>query len=119
MIVGIETLIARFPDLDRIEVTNWVERHWVVPDRDESERWIFTDIDVARVRLIHDLRRDLEVAEDTVPLMLSLLDQVYDLRCTLKAVNRAVALQPADVQDAIRAALDAQNLIGQLERRRT
>jgi chaperone modulatory protein CbpM len=119
MTITIETLIAEFPDLDAAEVTSWVERHWVIPDLDDYEHWVFTEIDVARVRLIHDLRRDLEIAEDTVPLMLSLLDQVYDLRCTLRAVNRAVALQPPEVQDAIRAALSAQDLIGRLDRRRT
>lgn len=108
--IRIDTLVAQFPDLDADELASWVERHWVTPDidanQDESgETWIFTEIDVARVRLIYDLRHDLDVAEDMVPLMLSLLDQVYDLRCTLKAVNQALARQPRAVREAVQAEL--------------
>jgi len=61
----------------------------------------FHEIDVARVRLIHDLRSGMDVGEDAVPLVLSLLDQVYDLRSRLKAVLRAVEAQPHEVQLAI------------------
>ena len=101
--IRIDSLIAQFPDLEPDEVIGWVERHWVTPDLDETETWVFTEIDVARVRLIYDLRRDLDIAEDTVPVMLSLLDQVYDLRRTLKAVTRAVERQPDEVRAAIYA----------------
>ena len=61
----------------------------------------FHEIDVARVRLIHDLRSGMDVGEDAMPLVLSLLDQVYELRSRLKAVLRAVEAQPRDVQLAI------------------
>ena len=37
--------------------------------------------------------------------MLSLLDQVYELRSRLKSVMRAVGAQPRDVQLAILAAI--------------
>ena len=104
----LEGVITLFPDLDQTELVSWVERHWVQPDTSatgEEEVWIFTEIDVARVRLIYDLRRDLDIAEEMVPLMLSLLDQVYDLRCTLKSMSRAIAAQPPELQAAIRAAM--------------
>jgi len=101
--IRIDALVAQFPDLDIAELSSWVERHWVIPDSEDGDSWVFAEIDVARVRLIYDLRRDLDVAEDMVPLMLSLLDQVYDLRCTLKAVNRAIASQPREVRDAVYA----------------
>ncbi len=102
----IETVVALFPDLDTAELMGWVERHWVQPDTNADEAWIFTEIDVARVRLIYDLRRDLDVAEEAISMMLALLDQLYDLRRTAKAMNRAIAAQPSEVQDAIRAALN-------------
>ena len=103
--IRIDALVAQFPHLDVGELSGWVERHWVTPDLDQTETWVFTEIDIARVRLIYDLRHDLDVAEDMVPLMLSLLDQVYDLRCTLKAVNQAIAHQPREVRDAVYAEL--------------
>ncbi len=53
------------------------------------------------MRLIHDLRRGMDVGEDTIPLVLSLLDQVYELRAQLKALLRAVDAQPEEMRLAI------------------
>ena len=67
--------------------------------------WEFHEIDVARVRLIHDLRRDMEVGEETMPLVLSLLDQVYELRGTLRDLLRALEAQPEVVRTSVLATL--------------
>jgi chaperone modulatory protein CbpM len=40
-----------------------------------------------------------------MPLVLSLLDQLYGLRAQMRAVARAVERQPESVRDAILAAL--------------
>ncbi len=98
------SVTALFADLGEMELTTWVERGWVLPDPQDGD-WEFHDIDVARVRLIHDLRRQMEVEENMMSLVLSLLDQVYRLRGELHAVLRAVEAQPEDVRAAIRAAL--------------
>ena len=66
---------------------------------------VFHEIDVARVRLIHDLRRDMEIGEDAIPLVLSLLDQVYELRSRMNAILRALSSQSEDVRVAVREAL--------------
>jgi chaperone modulatory protein CbpM len=95
---------ALFADLDEAELIVWVERGWVRPEAAEAD-WVFQEIDVARVRLIHDLRRRMEVNDEALPLILSLLDQVYDLRSQLRAVLRAVEQQPEPVQRAILAVL--------------
>jgi chaperone modulatory protein CbpM len=96
---------ALFPDLTQVELTTWVERGWVVPDTGEGGL-VFREIDVARVRLILDLRRGMDVAEDAMPLVLSLLDQVYELRSRLKTVLRAVGAQPREVQLAVLSAIE-------------
>ncbi|GGF12973.1 hypothetical protein GCM10011611_18330 [Aliidongia dinghuensis] len=100
----LEAIVARFPDLEVAELTAWVELGWVRPAREAAD-WQFDGVDQARVGLIYDLRRRLGVQEDTVPMVLSLLDQVYALRATLKAVGAAIDRQPAEVRDAVRAAL--------------
>jgi chaperone modulatory protein CbpM len=102
--IQLTTVTAMFTDLPAQELTGWIERGWVQPETAESG-WVFQEIDIARVRLIHDLRRDMDVGEDTMPLVLSLLDQVYGMRARLKAVLRAVEAQPADVREAIRVSL--------------
>jgi chaperone modulatory protein CbpM len=51
------------------------------------------------------MRRDLAIDADAVPVVLSLLDQLYGLRRELGALCGAVAAQPAAVRQAIEAAL--------------
>ncbi len=97
-------VVALFPDLRADELHGWVDRGWVRPDGTLPD-WVFQEIDVARVRLIHDFRHAMDVAEETMPLVLSLLDQVYTLRGQMRAVARAVENQPEPVRAAIVAAL--------------
>lgn len=98
-------ILALFPDLDQVELTQWIERRWVRPDR-AGDGWVFQEVDIARVRLIHDLRRACDVPPDTVPVLLSLLDQLYGTRAQLDAVLRALDRQPDSVRDAVLAALE-------------
>lgn len=104
MILQLTSVTALFADLPEHELAGWVERGWVRPEGD-APAWGFQEIDVARVRLIHSLTRTMEVQEDTVPVVLSLLDQVYELRGQLQAVLRAVEAQPDAVRQAIRLRL--------------
>lgn len=120
----ITSVVALFTDLPEAELTNWVVRGWVRPDWGDlsgadlsrgdlgagdtaggAAGWEFLEIDVARVRLIHDLHRAMEISEETMPLVLSLLDQVYALRGTLRDMLRALEEQPDNVRAAMLAAL--------------
>lgn len=103
--MDVVAITALLPDVTQVELVTWVERGWVIPDAAEGGLE-FHEIDVARVRLIRDLRHDMDVADDAMPLVLSLLDQVYALRRRLKAVLRAVEEQPREVQLAILAEMD-------------
>ena len=87
--------------VDRVELTQWIELGWVAPERLAGAEPAFSDLDVARVCLICDLRHDLAVEEETIPLVLSLLDQIYALRRQLNAVTGAVRDQPDDVRRAL------------------
>ena len=95
--------------VDRVELHRWVELGWVVPERPagEAAEPAFSDLDVARVCLICDLRHDLAVEEETMPLVLSLLDQLYAMRRQMKALQGALQQQPDDVRRAIMAVLEA------------
>ena len=100
----ITSVVALFADLPEAELTSWVARGWVQPDESDGG-WEFHEIDVARVRLIHDLRRAMAIDEATMPLVLSLLDQVYALRGTLRDLLRALEAQPEEVRTTVVAAL--------------
>jgi chaperone modulatory protein CbpM len=75
----------------------WVELGWIVP-KPSREGGLFEDAEVARVRLICDLVYDLEVGEESVPVILSLLDQLHDARRTLKALAAVIDEQPDDIR---------------------
>lgn len=75
----IELLCARFTTLDPEDLRDWVQAGHVRADA-EGGTLLFQEIDVERVRLILDLRDTLAVNEEALPLVLSLLDQIYALR---------------------------------------
>ena len=97
-------VVTLFPGLRETELQAWIERGWVRPEGSEPD-WVFQEIDVARVRLIHDFRHAMAVPDETMPLVLSLLDQVYSLRGQMRAIGRAVESQPEPVRSAILTAL--------------
>jgi chaperone modulatory protein CbpM len=89
-------------------LVRWVERRWIVPERqagDGGEMLLFHEVDIARVELILDIRREFAVDEDALSLLLGLLDQVYSLRRQMRRLCDAIEAQPADTRDAIRRAL--------------
>jgi chaperone modulatory protein CbpM len=102
--IRFDELLIRFGGLERRELSRWIENRWVLPER-HAETWVFHEVDVARVELILDIRRDLAVDDEAMPLVLSLLDQVYSLRRQMRRLCDAVASQSPEVQEAIRRAL--------------
>ncbi|MDA8251675.1 MAG: hypothetical protein M0Z28_21240 [Rhodospirillales bacterium] len=99
-------VITLVPGVTAAELADWVERGWVLPTGAAPE-WRFAEIDVARVRLLHDLHHGLGVDEETLPLVLSLLDQLYDLRRALAALLAAAGTLPPPAREALLAALRA------------
>ena len=102
--IALEELLDRFAGLDRRELTRWVENRWILPER-RGTTWIFHEIDVARVELIIEVRREFAIGDEALSLMLGLLDQVYDLRRQLGRLCDALAAQPPEIQAAVKRAL--------------
>jgi chaperone modulatory protein CbpM len=103
--IRIDAVIARFPGLDEPQIADWVARGWVQVEGASRADWVFTEFDVARLHLIRDLRVDLALDEESLPLVLSLLDQVYSLRRTLRTVIDVVNLAPDEMRHRVLAAL--------------
>ena len=93
-------LIGMIEGLRRAELRRWIAQGWVVPERSDGAL-LFREIDVARVRLIVDMRREMRVSEENLPMVLSLLDQVYSLRCELRGLAGAIEAQPDKVRESI------------------
>ena len=99
--MDITAVTALFPDLTTVETDRTGSSRAGSCRMRQDTGLEFREIDVARVRLIHDLRRDMEIGEDAIPLVLSLLDQVYELRSRMNAVLRALEAQSEDVRVAV------------------
>jgi chaperone modulatory protein CbpM len=102
--IGLDDLVGRFAGLERAELTRWVENRWVLPD-ESGGRWVFHEVDIARVDLILHVRRDFSVGDEAMEVVLGLLDQVYSLRRQMARLADALATQPPEVQAAIKRAL--------------
>jgi len=87
--------------VDPAELTLWVERHWVRPHH-EPGGLVFSDADVARLELICDLREDLALDDEAMPVVLSLLDSVYGLRRRLRLLAEAIGHLPPEARDLLR-----------------
>jgi chaperone modulatory protein CbpM len=81
--ITIEVLLARVPNLPLQDLERWISNDWVRPDGRAGD-YAFGEIDVARVQLIQELRDRLEINETALPVVLLLLDQLYDLRRRLR-----------------------------------
>jgi chaperone modulatory protein CbpM len=99
-VIALEALLAQFSGLDRIELLRWVENRWVLPER-QGGGWLFREVDVARVELIIEIRREWALDDEAMPLVLGLVDQVYELRRQLRRLCEAVEAQPAEIRGAI------------------
>jgi chaperone modulatory protein CbpM len=93
--------------LDEAELTQWIEAAWVRA-RGGPGAWRFEEVDVARIRLIHTLRHELEIDEAAMPVVLSLLDQLYELRRKAARLNAALADLPAATRAAMLARLETE-----------
>ena len=96
--ISIEILITQNSGLDRQDLERWILNEWVRPER-QSGGFVFQEIDVARVKLIRELRQDLDIDEDALPVILSLVDQLYEMRRRFHALGDAIAeTAPDDLQ---------------------
>lgn len=88
--IDVELLFARVSKLDPRDLERWVAMAWVRPETGDNG-WLFHEIDVARVALIRELVDEMHVSEDALPIVLSLLDQLYDARRRIREVGEALA----------------------------
>lgn len=85
----------------------WVKHGWIAPATGKAGP-SFDDLDVARIRLVCELKDVLELNDDAVTVVLSLMDQLYGLRKELRTLAAAVEQQPRKVrQEIVRAVRDA------------
>ena len=98
-------MMCRVASLEPGELERWIAERWVLPESAASG-YVFSDVDVARVHLIVELRRDLAVGEEAVPVVLRLLDQLYATRRRMRSLLHAIEALPPEHRATLRGLLD-------------
>jgi chaperone modulatory protein CbpM len=107
--ITIDVLVNQTVGLSRADVEFWVRNDWVRP-KSVGDELSFGEIDVARVILIHTLHGELEVNDEALPVVLSLIDQLYDLRRQMRHISEVMQEGlPADLRAKVRRGLAARN----------
>jgi chaperone modulatory protein CbpM len=77
--------------VDDETLDQWVEAGWLTQHQNSSGQR-FSDVDFARARLIRDLQ-DLGVNDDSIPIILGLVDQLHGLRHLLRELLLTIKAQ--------------------------
>jgi chaperone modulatory protein CbpM len=108
--ISLDLVLTLVSGLQRPDLERWIVHRLVLPDS-TAGGYVFREVDVARIRLIRELRDDLSVNEEALPIVLSLLDQLYEVRRRMRELGQALGrTAPLEVRQAI-----ASLLIGHIE----
>ncbi len=64
----------------------FIEHHWIEPS--DLEHRAIDEEDLARAKLIHELQTDLGVNDESVPIILHLLDQLNHLHSAMRNLRK-------------------------------
>ena len=81
-------LVTRVQRLTVTRLRVWVAQGWIKPVDDAAQG--FSEADLARAALICNLEDELGFAEEDVPVLLNLIDQIHGLRAELKGLLDAL-----------------------------
>lgn len=107
MIYTEEKVLSEIRRLTRRDLRLWLREGWVRPAMSERGP-MFDEVDVARLRLLCDLRQEMALTSDAVHVVLSLIDRLYQTRRDLRMLLAALDDQPRDVRRAIASRFRAQ-----------
>jgi chaperone modulatory protein CbpM len=93
-------LLTRVQRLTVTRLRVWVAQGWIKPADDRAHS--YSEADLARAVLICNLEDELGFAEEDVPVLLNLIDQIHGLRAELKGLVDALEDLPPDIRATVR-----------------
>ena len=87
--ITIDAVLIHLHGLDEAQLRAWIAEGWVRPDLRDGQP-VFQEIDLARCRLILELREEMEVNEAAMPVVLHLLDRLHATRRQLRLLAGAL-----------------------------
>lgn len=101
----VDEIVEQIEALQRSDLDAWISAALISPQEDTGALF-FSEMECARIRLICTLHYELEIDAETLPVVVSLVDQLHQTRQRLLKLASAVAEQDKAVQTAILAAID-------------
>ncbi len=90
--------------VDSIVIEEWIEFGWLKPVK-KKQTYYFEEIDIARIHLIYDLQHRMMIENEVMPIILSLMDQLYGTRAKLNKLVKAIEKQPEQARKEILSSL--------------
>ena len=100
-----EKVLDQLAGVTTYQLRLWVEQEWIIPAHGD-DRPLFNEADLARMRLLQTLENDLAVGIEAIPVILSLVDQLHELRGFVKALDNALEAQPNELRNELRRVFD-------------
>src|SRR5665809_71177 len=93
-------LLARVQTLTVTRLRVWVAQGWIKPADKAAQS--YSEADLARAALICNLEDELGFAEEDVPVLLNLIDQIHGLRAELRGLLATLDELPPEVRSVVR-----------------
>ena len=97
-------LLTRVQRLTVTRLRVWVREGLIRPTDEAAQS--FSEADIARAELICNLEDELGFAEEDVPVLLNLIDQIHGLRAELRGLLEALEDLPPDVRTTVRMRIE-------------
>lgn len=94
------SVVAHVQRLTLRDLRLWVREGWVRPVQGEQGP-VFDEVDIARLRLLCDLRKDMSIPSDALPVVLTLIDRLHQTRRELRSLTYALDEQPDHIRHAV------------------
>jgi chaperone modulatory protein CbpM len=78
--------------IDANVLSEWVQAGWLAPQRTDTAQH-FSEVDLARAHLVRDLQQ-LGVNDESIPVILDLVDQLHGLRRLVRELLSGIDVQP-------------------------
>ncbi len=95
-----DRVVAQVHRLSLRELRLWVREGWVQPAQG-TDGPVFDELDVARIRLLCDLKKDMDLPSKALPVVLSLIDRLHETRRNLRCLVDAIDMQPEEVRRTV------------------
>jgi chaperone modulatory protein CbpM len=93
-------VVARVSRLSLRELRLWVREGWIRPSRSGTKP-VFDEVDIARIRLVCDLKKDMSLPTEALPVVLTLIDRMHQSRRELRCLTEALETQPDEVRRVV------------------